>query len=207
MFKVQLKGFRELKALVKSSEKGLHNAVSGEIEDGAKKWVGYAKRDAPKNLGRLAGAIGYAKSGNLSFDVFVAVKYAAYMEFGTKGNYQPIPGTEEIAAQAKGKGTGSIDEFFDSILEWVRLKGIGGAGKNGKYTGNVQKKRFDAFDVAFRIMMSILKHGVKPHPYFFKQMNIVYPDIVKNVKKEIESKSKVSVIMPGGISRPQIITI
>src|SRR5687767_15529226 len=85
------------------------------------------------------------------------------MEFGTKGNYTPIPGTEDIAQKFKGmKGSGGIDQFFLAILDWVKKKGLadtystgikkvkGGFANTGKKGRRKRASDEQAFDLAFR---------------------------------------------------------
>lgn len=214
MFKVKVTGFKGVTAQFASANEKTKEIIEQEFTSMAKDWVAGAKRDAPKNMGGagLAGGISYYISGSntahgSSGGVVIVSNafYSAFMEFGTKGKYLPIPGTENIAAQFKGyKGTGSI---YDAIRKWVKQKGIGAtltaSGKPSK-----SKSSLAAQETAiFLIARSILRYGVNPHPFFFKQQDIVWPQMVRRVKQRIEQGQKVTVIMPGDIMRPKIITI
>lgn len=211
MFKVSLKGLNDVKAQFESATKDLEMIVEEEVAAMAQDWVAGSIRDAPKDTGSagLSGAISFTPVQNLSTEIVAQKFYAPFMEFGTKGKYLPIPGTEKIAAQFKGYKGGSFSEMLKMIELWVARKGITGtysvktrARTGGKALINTQNKQ-----AAFAIALSILKHGISPHPFFFKQQEIVWPAMIKRIKARIESKSKVSVIAPGDISHPKIITI
>lgn len=205
MAKVTIQGLAGFKADFISATKDITDIIDQELESMAKDWVVGAKRDAPKDLGGagLEGGITYDKLGTANYLIASNAFYSHFMEFGTKGKYLAIPGTEAIAQQMKGyKGTGSI---FLAIKKWVLRKGIGASlTKSGKPSKSVNSLAAQN-SAAFLIARSILKNGVNPHPYFFKQQEIVWPKMVRIVKSRLDSK--VTVIMPGEILRPNIITI
>jgi len=166
--------------------------VRGAVENGAKVFVRNAKRDAPVDVGFLKNQITYTKligdADHMTFEVISGAKYSPYLEFGTKGKFRPYPGTEQFASQFKGKGDGNMDEFFLNILDWVKRKGIADRKTRGLPTGRVRKaKDVDAYDTAFAIMMSILKKGVTPHPFFFKHIPTVKKQIGTDIGKIISS--------------------
>lgn len=204
MFKVTVRGFNDVKAQFFSATNEIVEIVDQEIESMAKEWVAGAKRDAPKDIGNagLEGGINYLINDKRA-EIFSNAIYSHFMEFGTKGKYRSIPGTENIAAQMKGyKGTGSI---YEAIRKWVKRKGIGASltasGRPSKSKSSLAAQE----SAAFLIARSILKNGVSPHPYFFKQQEIVWPQMVRNIKQRVGQK--VSVIMPDEVFRPKIITI
>ena len=57
------------------------------------------------------------------------------------------------------------------------------------------------------LAMSILKNGVTPHPFFFKQQETVWPEMIRRIEAKLKSEMKVSVILPGDIRRPKIVTV
>jgi len=120
--------------------------------------------------------------------VFAQSAYAAYMEFGTKGNYRPVPGAEAVAAQFRGKGPGTFKEMVRAITEWVRRKGIAGrySVKTRRRVGSKISQQAEDAAAAWPIIMSILKNGVKAHPYFFKQQGIVVPKIMKRINDRVK---------------------
>lgn len=184
MIKVEVKGLRELQAVLTNTPKRLSNQVSGVLEQGAKDWVRNAKRDVPKNYGKLAQTISYTKDSAHKFSIVVMSDYAAYVEFGTKGKYQAIPGAEDEAAKHKGKGSGTFYDFVVAIYEWVKKKGI--ARITNSYTGRSRTKKDDLLLVAERIAWSILKNGINPHPFFFKQKGVVLPKMEAGIRQAID---------------------
>lgn len=204
MFRVKVTGVTGLKAQFEAETEKIESVVSQELREMAKEWVRLAKTDAPADQGALMGAISYFEKSPLSFEVVAQKFYAPFMEFGTKGKYRPIPGTEAIAAQFKGFKGGDFQELLRMIVRWVHRKGIAGtySVKTRKRTGSKVNQFAEDYSVAWPIAMSILKKGVSPHPFFFKQMHIVWPQMIRNVKQRMEVKAKVTV--PGELWRPQI---
>lgn len=216
MFKVSLQGMSQVKAQFLAATKETEAIISQEMESMAKEWVAGAQRDCPKDQGALAGAISYygtdtitAGGSSVGFAIVAQKFYAPFMEFGTKGKYLPIPGTEQIAAQFKGYKGGDFQELLKMILRWVKRKGITGtySVKTRRRTGSKINQIAEDYSAAWPIALSILKNGVSPHPYFFKQRELVWPVMIRNIKSRIEQGSKVSVIAPGDIYRPRIVTI
>ena len=209
MFKVKVTGLAGLKAEFASMSKELPDIVSGELETMSQEWVKLAKTDAPADQGALRGAITYYPAGLMKYEVVAQKFYAPFMEFGTKGKYQPIPGTESIAAEFKGYKGGDFMELLRMIVRWVKRKGITGtySVKTRRRTGNKINQFAEDYSAAWPIAMSILKNGVNPHPFFFKQMHIVWPKMVRNVESRIAQVSKVKVELPSNVTRPQIVTI
>lgn len=203
-----MKGFNDVKAQFVSASKDLEEIVSQELASMGQEWKAGAQRDAPKDVGDLVRGITFDAKGT-RLEMFSNAFYSAFMEFGTKGKYRPIPGTEAIAAQFKGFKIGTLADMIRALERWVARKGITGvySVKTRKRTGGAAAILAQNRAAAWAIAMSILKNGVQPHPFFFKQMEVVWPRFVKNVQKRIESRSKVSVILPGDIRRPNITTI
>lgn len=209
MFKVKVTGLAGLKAEFASMSKELPDIVSGELETMSQEWVKLAKTDAPADQGALRGSITYYPAGPMKYEIVAQKFYAPFMEFGTKGKYQPIPGTESIAAEFKGYKGGDFMELLRMIVRWVKRKGITGtySVKTRRRTGNKINQFAEDYSAAWPIAMSILKNGVNPHPFFFKQMHIVWPKMVRNVESRIAQVSKVKVELPSNVTRPQIVTI
>jgi hypothetical protein len=208
MFKVKMTGFNGVKAEFASASKNVREIVDQEITSMGKKWRDGAIKDAPGDQGTLRKGISFLVTNN-GVEIFSNVFYSPFMEFGTKGKYRPIPGTEAIAAQFKGFKNGDIMQMLRMIVKWVHRKGITGrySVKTRKRLGSKVNQFAEDYSAAWPILLSILKKGVTPHPFFFKQQDVVWPEMVRNVKRRIEQGQKVTVIMPGEIMRPKIITI
>lgn len=177
MVKIQTKGFDELIKKLQRAGDDIAEEVDAVFENTAKEYVSRAKRDAESSTdtGFLKGEISYRRTGDMSFEIVSGSKYAGYIEFGTKKNYVPIPGFEEEAAAIKGKGEGTLADFKDNILQWVKRKSISLQGANGK--------QLDEKQTANLIMYKILVNGIPPKPYFFKQVRIAQDQLEKDLKQ------------------------
>lgn len=208
MFKVKVTGMAGLKAEFASLSSDLPKIVSSELQSMSQEWVLLAKKDAPADQATLRGGITFSQRDKLVYDIFSNAFYSPFMEFGTKGKYQAIPGTEKIAAEFKGYKGGDFMEFLRNIVRWVKRKGITGtySVKTRKRRGSKINQIAEDYSAAWPIALSILKNGVSPHPFFFKQMHIVWPQMIRNVERRISEVSKVKVIMPNNI-QPKIQSI
>lgn len=192
-----------------SASKNLSKILSAEIQAGAADFVSGARRDVPIDQGALKGSISYYMDGEFDAVIVAQKFYAPFMEFGTKGKYQPIPGTEALAAAFKGYKGGDFMDLLRMIVRWVARKGISGrfSVKTRKRVGNKIDRLAEDYSAAWPIAMSILKNGVKPHPFFFKQQETVWPEMIRRIETKLKSEMKVSVILPGDIRRPKIVTV
>ena len=211
MFKVKLEGLGKFKAELETANKSVKAIVDAELQAGAAEFVSGARRDAPIDQGALKGSISYYKDDDFAYSIVAQKFYAPFMEFGTKGKYKPIPGTEAIAAAFKGYKGGDFNDLLRAIVLWVKRKGISGtySVKTRKRTGSTKNNQryIEDLEVAYPLALAIIRGGIKPHPFFFKQQEVVWPKMVERIKKALETASKVSVILPGDIKRPKIITI
>lgn len=184
MFKLNTKGMNELVRRLDRSRKNAIPLVEGAFEDTAKRFVARAKREAPKDTGFLTGQIGYEKAGSLNMEIFSSSKYAGYLEFGTKRNFKPIPGFEAEASALKNISTGTAQEAIENIMQWVKRKGIriesASRFKSGKKAG--QNRTLTIEQTAWLIWHFININGIKPQPYFFKQVAIAGTDLEKDLK-------------------------
>lgn len=209
MFRASLKGLKGMQQQFASASKNLSKILSAEIQEGAAQFVSQAREDVPIDQGALKGSISYYMDGELDAVIVAQKFYAPFMEFGTKGKYQPIPGTEAIAAAFKGYKGGDFMDLLRMIVRWVARKGISGrySVKTRKRVGNKIARLAEDYAAAWPIAMSILKNGVTPHPFFFKQQETVWPEMIRRIEAKLKSEMKVSVILPGDIRRPKIVTV
>lgn len=169
--------------LINASTK-LQEDVQAEVEAAAIEFVGLAKRDLASqggNTGTLLRSISYAQETPYSYKVSANAFYAPFIEFGTKRKYNPYPGTEEFAAQYRGKvNQGNWIDMLMSIYQWVKRKGIGVT-----YNIKTRRKNRQTADqklaIAYAITMSILRNGINPKPFFFKQIPIVMGNLTKRI--------------------------
>ena len=147
-----------------------------------------AKQLAPVDEGHLKGAI-YFKPTNGGVQVGCTVDYAAYLEFGTRKfaavYVATLPSTwQAFAAQFKGPGGGSFEEFVMRLTLWVKRKLIGA-------TYNVQTRKRDRIGKqtaaqtmeadAYAIALHILRNGISPHPFMFPAVENNLPQLYKEL--------------------------
>lgn len=183
MIKVNLIGFKEYENRLKNASKEIQAEVSVEIQLAALEFRDGAKRDLVSQGGDTGGLLNSITATNNSVllsTVSAEKFYAPFIEFGTKGKYRPIPGTEEFAAQYKGFKRGSYKEFIEQIKKWVKRKKIGATYNVKTRKKNRQTK--DQLDtIAFLIARSILREGISPKPFFFKQITPVRANLIKRL--------------------------
>jgi len=167
---VQIQGLEKILDLLGQLPKRAQRAILAELKVTADEIANNAKRDAPADQGRTRGSISVAAIPGGYQDV-VQNDYAAYMEFGTKGSVQIPAGLQSFAATFRGKGTPTGDPL-KALEAWVKRKGIAGrySTKTKRRLGNSASKAAEDKRVAYLIWRKIKKYGVKPHPFFFKQI-------------------------------------
>lgn len=166
---VTLTGFKEFEAKLKKMPDILKSEVSGEVRSAAEEWALLAKQAAPKDLGFLAGQID-AKHGNdkeMFSEVVSNANYSAYMEWGTKSKVSVPADLQAYAAQFKGGGGKGLTK--ELIYAWAKRVGI-------------------PEQYWWPVFISIVRKGVKPHPFFFIQKPIIEKILFAGVKKIVETE-------------------
>lgn len=174
---VELKGFAEFDAKLKGAEAKILQRAAAVVKDSGLLWVRLAKRSAPKDQGRISGAISSISTGTTA-EVVSPTKYSRFVEFGTKRKKQ-VP--SELVAYEKSLGyekSGDYYDFLNNILDWVKRKGIHGVVNS--YTGKTVKTKENLIVLAQAIANSIMRHGIKPQPFFF----IHKPEVEKHLLTE-----------------------
>jgi HK97 gp10 family phage protein len=170
-FSFEVKGLDKLLNVFHELPNETQKELKAELKVTAKEIKDGAKRDAPADEARLKQSISNLETGPLSFEVVAQSFYAGYLEFGTKTKVSIPAGLESIASQLKGpvQGQGSP---LEAITAWVKRKGIAGnySVKSKRRLGNKTTKEEQDKQAAYMIWAKIRKYGIKPHPYFFKQM-------------------------------------
>lgn len=148
------------KEAIKSSE-SLIKIKSQEI-------TAEAKREAPVDVGNLRANIENQPITPLKYVIVAQAPYSAYMEFGT-GKRVSVPSEfADMAAEFKGKKTGSFSDGLKRIKDWCRSHGIDE-------------------NAAYPIFMSILERGLEPQPF-------MYPAFIfgrKTFKKDLEAQLQI----------------
>lgn len=165
------------------------NKFSDNVVKDAKAQLQHGTGKGPtSNTGHLANSINGTVTGNQA-KITVTANYAAYIEFGTRKFAAKYVATlpadwKAYASTFKGKGGGTLDEFIQDIMQWVRQKGIGGQLTK---SGNLSEKKssLDAMQqAAYAIALNILQNGIRAQPF-------LYPAVVKNTQPLIDDIKKI----------------
>ncbi|HMT75882.1 MAG TPA: HK97 gp10 family phage protein [Chitinophagaceae bacterium] len=182
---VQVQGLTEVLQKLHTLPLEVRGEVKGILRRGADIWVRNAIAEVPVDMGALKrginhkdistwNTIGYAVSSNS--------EYSSYMEFGTKRRFKAIPGIDSSVFKSAVKEKGSGKGFYDNILNWVKRKGIGGLQTKSGRMSKSRDSQMAQEQAAFAIYLSIKRHGVKPHPFFFHQIPIVKQTIEQGLQ-------------------------
>jgi hypothetical protein len=164
---VTLKGFGELQAKLDQAIKTLPAEIEAELEVAGQEVRDLAITAAPADQGILREGIQSVKTGSLAVSVFSNALYSGYVEFGTKSNVQIPAGLEDVAIQLKGASVSSLSAK-EAIFNWCKRKGI--------------DKR-----LWYPIYIKIMVKGIKAHPFFFRQLDVVRPNLLNNIKNILNS--------------------
>ena len=186
---VRVKGLDSLVSRIKEYPDKMQKAVDSVLSAGAVSVAGLGAELAPYDEGRLRQGQSANTTTFLSKQVTNNVFYAPYVEFGTGRKVKVPPGLEDVAAQFKGPaGQGNFEQMVDRLMGWVRRKGIAGtySVRSRRRLGNPLRQAIEERQLAIFLAKRILKNGIKPQPFFFRALDALEPDILKNVKKAIE---------------------
>lgn len=188
MLKVATIGFEQFTERINRATKEIQSEVAAEVQAAASLYEANAIKTLIAqggDTGTLAKSINKKQIDAVNWEVFAGAFYAPFIEFGTKGKYRPIPGTEDISAQFKGMKRGNFEQMLTAIEAWVKRKGI-----VATFSVKTQKRqRFSKAEAnrtkqaAYAIAVSILKNGISPKPFFFQQIPQVRDSLFKNVER------------------------
>lgn len=157
-----------LKSLQNESEE-IKQQVSFELRESANEMANRAAADVPVDQGIIRVGISSREIDDLNFDVVSPADYSAYVEFGTKLRVSIPPGLEEVAAQFRGGKRGTAEEAKKAIFEWCRRVGI-------------------EESAWYPIYRSIMVNGIRPQPFFFKQLEREKKNLIKNIKDVLKRR-------------------
>lgn len=184
---VKIEGLKGLKAKLNKRTAEIKSMVGMELQESANTMANGAVADAPVDQGLLKAQISVKKVDQLNYEVVSPNFYSPYLEFGTKTYVQVPAGLEEVASKFRGKSPhgGSVDELFLAIIDWVKRKGLSGrySVKTKRRQGSKNEQLSEDYDIAFPIVRAILKKGIKPQPFFFKQLAGEKEALLKRVKE------------------------
>ena len=181
-FPFQVNGLDKILALFDQLPKRLQRELYAELKVAAKEIRDGAKKDAPVDERRLTQSITDKEVSKTQFEVVAQSLHAGYQEFGTKSKTVIPAGLESIARGLKGPGAGS-GSLYEAILGWVKRKGVAGrfSVKTRRRLGNKASKEAEDKTAAYLISKSIYKYGIKPRPYFYKQI----PPVEKRLRQRV----------------------
>ncbi len=176
--RIDFKGLDATLAMLKGVPAQAEKDINLEFKEFGKQTVNDAVLLAPVNEGFLKRAIRF-DAVPLAVTISVNVDYAAYIEFGTKSfaaaHVATLPADwQAFAAQYRGKGDGNFKDFVMILTTWVRLKGFA--------TGK------DINQAAYAIALSILRKGIRPHPYLFPAYEKNKLELIRNLKSILNAK-------------------
>lgn len=197
---ITLKGYDRLLKRVATLPVKVQGEVNIEIRKNAYEMNAQAVRNIKANdsIGASGGGGGLLGSqivapvqdGNfVGWGVFNTAPYAAFVEFGTGSRANPPSEWSQYAATWKGKkGTGTVDDFLLSIVEWVRAKGLSGtySVKTQRRTGGKNDQLAQDMEVAYPIFLSILRNGSRPHPFLYPAFVQQRPKIIKSIREAVK---------------------
>jgi len=163
MITVDLIGFDTIAERLKTASQKVFDEVDAEIGASIKDMEAGAKRDAPKDQGLLVNEISSFQDKPLTWSLVSQASYSAFVEFGTRSNVVIPPGLEAEAAKFRGGFDSSISAK-QAIFQWCARHGI--------------DKKF-----WYPIFVKIMVQGIRPHPFFFKQLEAEKPQLLNRLQQ------------------------
>lgn len=174
---LDIKGMDKALGKLDKFKKTVQTEIKDEVAVSVLKIQSDAKKYAPVNLGMLRQSIYLLEKSNgpgkFLFSVGTNVKYAPYIEFGTGGKVSIPSGYESYASHFKTKTGGTFKEMLKALMMWVEKKGIA----NGKQSKSV----------AYMIAVSILRKGLRPHPFLIPAFEQEKPKLKARILKLIQN--------------------
>lgn len=186
MLKMNVIGLDAYLSKINQASKEIQAEVAGELQVAAFKFRDDSKRALAQNntvgsSALLSRSINATSQNQFNWTVAAGVFYAPFIEFGTKGKTVIPAGFEDVAAQFKGYEGGKFPEFIESIKLWVKRKGIG-VTYNVKTRRKNRQTKDELDSIAYLIARSILRHGINPQPFFYKNVIPVRTQLEARVK-------------------------
>lgn len=172
---IEIKGLRDLQKRVGGIAPAIMDNVDKAMHVAANDFVNRAVNDAPVDEGLLRNGITFKRVAQMEYEVVSAAFYSPYIEWGTKSKVDVPQDLQQYAQQFRGSGK-AAHSLFESILAWVHRKGITArySVKTRQKMNSTKADKEREYQAARAIYYSILKKGIKPHPFFFQQRAPVY---------------------------------
>ena len=169
---------RKLESELRKKDNGLRKELDVALDKFSSNFVGYAIRNARgKNVSK--GLIS-RKASTMNLEGGLEAKsmafYAPYLEFGTRGKVKIPFGWEALARQYKGNYFKSNVTFKEAIVDWLKTK--------------LKKSDKEAEQLAFPVMMKIMRVGTAPQPFLEPAFVKAKIDLKKYINLAINKTSR-----------------
>lgn len=186
---IEVRGLNKLMRKIGEIPQTIRDETDALMSAASNNLVNKAVESAPIDQGILKSQITFKRQDEMKYEVVSGASWSAFIEFGTKSRVKVPAEFAAYAAQFKGKGRGQPGKrFYDSILAWVKRKKITGTYnvKTRRRDGSAVDRQIEDEQTAFAIYLSIMRHGVKPHPFFFVHVPAVRTQFEKGMKQVIK---------------------
>lgn len=168
MIKARVKGLDATIRNAKNLSGNIKKKIEAEIQDGARLVVRNAKRDAPKDQGILVNEITEFKVKDFSWRIVSGAGHSEWVEFGTRTKYRIPQGLEDYSREVVKEQKSSLGAK-EAIFAWCKRQGI-------------------EPQAWYPIYIAIMTKGIAPRPFFFKQVAVVEPVLIRNIQNVINEQ-------------------
>ena len=168
---MKIVGVSKVMAELRAKKKGIDKQIDDITQANAIEMAGDATRRAPEAFGKLKQSISYSKVSDLKWKANTNKVYAAYMEFGTGTKVQIPAEFSDMAKSFQSGGKGNFKQALENIKLWCKKKGI-------------DEK------AAYPILLSILRVGVNPQPFFYPAWVATKKRYVKDLENLLKTLNK-----------------
>ena len=152
---IKITGLNELKTIFNNISSKARANIQNEMRVVGSEWETLARRDAPKNRGRMAASSKAVVSGTtISFTN--SSNYSPFLEFGTGRQFKAPAILGSYPSQFKGTSTGG--DPIGKIAQWVKDRRLNAGSRN---------KEKGARSIAYAIFKKRMKFGSKPRPFLY----------------------------------------
>ena len=168
---MKIKGASKVIFELRAKKKGIDKKIDDITQANAIEMAGDATKRAPEAFGKLKQSISYSKVADLKWKATANKEYAGYMEFGTGTKIQVPAEFSDMAKSFQSGGKGNFKQALDNIKLWCKKKGI-------------DEK------AAYPILLSILRVGVNPQPFFYPAWVSTKKRYVKDLENLLKTLNK-----------------
>ena len=164
-------GYPKVIAELRAKKKGIDKQIDDITQANAIEMAGDATKRAPEAFGKLKQSIDYSRVVFLKWKTTVNKEYAGFMEFGTGTKVQVPAEFSDMAKSFQSGGKGNFKQALENIKLWCKKKGI-------------DEK------AAYPILLSILRVGVNPQPFFYPAWVSTKKRYVKDLENLLKTLNK-----------------